>query len=148
MTAEDQGTSGAREGATDWPALLEEYRRLAQADWNASRRYEDASHDKPRPENLPALERSAKETDRQLEAIIQTISDTEADRLEALAVKLAVHWSRVIDHGSEPFAYDELLIRSAIDFLSIRTGLDLFVEYSREGKWLLTRYDERERRAS
>ena len=75
---------------------------------------------------------------------MQTIADIEADELEAVAVKLAAHWSRVIDHPSELYTYDELLIRSSLDYLARQTGLDLFVEYDREGKFLLTRYDETE----
>ena len=75
---------------------------------------------------------------------MQTIADTEADGPEAVAVKLAVQWSHVIDHFGEPYGYDELLIRSSLVYLARQTGLDLFVEYDREGKFLLTRHDETE----
>ena len=130
---------------TDWPALLDEYRRLAQASWDASCQEDDANKD---DENRPALERAATETRQRCENIETRIAELEVDGLPALAVKMAVAWTDIVpEFEFEPsdLPIKAAVVRSAIDFLSRETGLDLFVEFSRGGRGKLPRYDDPER---
>lgn len=59
--------------SADRPALLEEYRRLSQADWDASRLEEDA---KPEDENFPALKAAVASSE--LQAVENRITTAEA----------------------------------------------------------------------
>lgn len=131
--------------APDWPTLLDEYHRLAQASWDASCQEDDANKD---DENRPALERAATETRQRCANIERRIAELEVDGLSALAVKMAVAWTDIVpefEFKPSGLPIKAAVVRSAIDFLSRETGLDLFVEFSREGRGKLPRYDDPER---
>ena len=141
-------TAEATTPTIDWPALLEKYRALAQADWDTTQNREDAPGDSPR-RAIRILERAIDEANDRLEEIVATIAGAEGNSLEALAVKMAVEWSHIIDFPdlSEPISSEQLLVRSSLDYLTAQTGLDLFICYDRNGRWLLGRSDETDNEA-
>ena len=129
---------------TDWRKLLDEYRRLAQTAWDATCQEDDARDS----ENCPALERAATAARRRCENIERRIAELEVDGLSALAVKMAVAWTDIVpefEFRASNLPIKALSVRSMIDFLSRETGLDLFVEFDREGRGKLPRYDDPER---
>ena len=154
MTTDDDGARRARPsgpGETaeatpptiDWPAWLEEYRVLAQAEWETNEDNENVDRDASQRARR-ILERAREDATDRLEEFVATIAGAEGSSLEALAVKLAVEWSHVIDFPdlTAPMDSEQLLIRTSLDYLADQTGLDLFVCHDRNGQWLLGRSGE------
>ena len=106
---------------------------------------DDAARD---DENRPALERATTAARQECESIEARIAEIEVDGLDALAVKMAVAWTDIVpEFEFEPsdLPIKAAVVRSAIDFLSRETGLNLFVEFDREGRGKLPRHDAPER---